>query len=1744
MANKLTTYQITDNETGHTYQLEGPEGASDEDLTSALQEHLAGGQTSEPPSPYPEQTQAPVSAPQGNVQMQNEGSVTPNSDLQTLAVNTAGAKDDRELSEGNKAALLSMYDNPAMSYEQINEAAKKFQTSDGMTALGIGGGPEGLSKYRADRAAGKEAGDVGYQSFAADLPKAGPTVSAVDETHGVQGKLVSLVQRGFQDAAQYGMPGWAARSYNDWMDTGKDQLKQRFPGLTDDEYEELQENAVAYVQKSAREANMEVTKDDPMVPWLIGQLAGSAGPEDFLPMIKGEKLAQRIATAGAVNAGSDVAWQNVDMAGGVQDQYNPEQTLAAAGLGMGLHGLAEGLGHLAKPGERVEAPAAEVQPGLPEGTITAPTARKNSKAYKEQLSSAQDQVQAHVTELTKDWKNPPVGEIHQSFKRLDGIDNNALGVTTPDGKMLLNTEKILETSAKTGYSPEEITTAVTYHEGLGHHGLAQKFGLELDAQMREFYEKGATSFRNKVDDWLEKNKTQGWDGDRIALASEEVLAKMSESGQIPATMMDKITNKIKDYGRKMGADLKYSEREIRSILALAHKATVDGSPNGIHGTQLKYQSVYHGSGADFDEFDHSKMGSGEGAQVYGWGTYLTENEGIAKGYRDRIGGEVASWNGVEGDFSNARDNMRRSVRQKFSALEVSNHVADEAFTYITTSGHFLDQYKEADASGKKRIEKDTAERMTSGIIEDIEGLSEAPYEERKKVFDDTMAILQPVVSHIYENFKLRKKGKLYKVEVPDDAKWVHWDFQAEPEVNEAFKKLGVKVDNAPTREQYQELHAKRDELYKLEDEFNLLTNDLVQKYGQDPEYGTHRPDHTHMTPDEKLNYWAAQKEVSVLQDEYEELEHAIETASDKSTGEGLYRQLSRKLGSDKKASQALAKEGITGIKYLDGNSRRRGEGSSNYVVFDDKTPKITNKYMREYKPKGEAEEEASIYRAYKQNKAALDNYEPVIRTWSEGKEAARERGLTAKQISKAKSVGELDKRLFMYDETAQKTDEKLSALHEKMDTGTFSMADKAKYLETVFSYNEMTARIFEDQAEIGRALNAMKALSYTKNKLGKLNEILKDIGGKDLEHLADEETFQAFAEQIKYLMATGNKKGALATARAVVKPYWWEYILSLRHNMMLSGIGTHAKNLKDITAVILKELEEKTTAAALGAGRNVLNKAGANLQDGLSGQELLAHTYGLVKAATDANTYINTYQAFMQGQGNRAINPKTELQHARIPGLSKVSDTLHAVDTLFRAFHMNANLYAIGVREAREAGFRGAAALSEGTNMALAPSLKHMREAKEATEQALLIDTPSWLVSKLEGVKSIRPNMSGGAQAGAFAANMLFPFFRVTDRLLFQQLRRIPLIAFADKNTRADWRAGGARRDVALARQLYGGALLMYYWMQAGEGNVEGQAPSGDRGQKRAALEAGGYMPNSVKEDGEYKDASAVNLSYSPFDTQNLVAANVASIRHAYDKKTMDGSGVALALLTAAKTIGTLIESNSFADNIETYTKPFKEDNSESEGAAASAALFNGLVTSTVVPAGLRQINQTLVDPVKRDMTGDKSFEDRVKGNFMDAIPGLSDNLPAKHDVYGDEMQRGRTLSGLNNHQTIKTDEVSQELQKLEKTTDKAVVTGAPSSFKDESARTTENPEGKVELNAEGKQEWQRVQGYYLTAAMKQIIPSEEWKQASTEERIAIVKEVKSDAYQATKQYMLPLLGLTPEEDEPDQEDEDDAAYQ
>jgi hypothetical protein len=63
--------------------------------------------------------------------------------------------------------------------------------------------------------------------------------------------------------------------------------------------------------------------------------------------------------------------------------------------------------------------------------------------------------------------------------------------------------------------------------------------------------------------------------------------------------------------------------------------------------------VYHGSPHVFDEFDASKIGTGEGAQAYGHGIYLAESPKVAAGYRSQLApGTIRTIDGGDYDPAN------------------------------------------------------------------------------------------------------------------------------------------------------------------------------------------------------------------------------------------------------------------------------------------------------------------------------------------------------------------------------------------------------------------------------------------------------------------------------------------------------------------------------------------------------------------------------------------------------------------------------------------------------------------------------------------------------------------------------------------------------------------------------------------------------------------------------------------------------------------------------------------------------------------------------------------------------------------------------------------------------------------------------------------------------------------------------------------------------------------------------------
>jgi site-specific DNA-cytosine methylase len=166
--------------------------------------------------------------------------------------------------------------------------------------------------------------------------------------------------------------------------------------------------------------------------------------------------------------------------------------------------------------------------------------------------------------------------------------------------------------------------------------------------------------------------------------------------------------------------------------------------------------VYHGSGADFTEFDFDHMGEGAGSQTFGWGGYVTSSKKIGKSYANLVDAN-APYQDVE-------------------------YVGNNAHEYTdVVAGLF---------NGGQRDYDDVKEFLQNGYNSDKENA-------RKKQMLEWFESTKP------SDWKSVNDGKrnLYEVDIPDDNGSNYLDFENpmnEEQINtirDALAKKGVDVSS-------------------------------------------------------------------------------------------------------------------------------------------------------------------------------------------------------------------------------------------------------------------------------------------------------------------------------------------------------------------------------------------------------------------------------------------------------------------------------------------------------------------------------------------------------------------------------------------------------------------------------------------------------------------------------------------------------------------------------------------------------------------------------------------------------------------------------------------------------------------------------------------------------------------------------------------------------------------------------------
>jgi hypothetical protein len=85
----------------------------------------------------------------------------------------------------------------------------------------------------------------------------------------------------------------------------------------------------------------------------------------------------------------------------------------------------------------------------------------------------------------------------------------------------------------------------------------------------------------------------------------------------------------------------FKPEQVKSAISATKFDPTDPDITKAEGGAVDGVDAYHGSPHDFDAFDISKIGTGEGNQSYGHGLYFAGNEGVAKGYRAALADTLA-----------------------------------------------------------------------------------------------------------------------------------------------------------------------------------------------------------------------------------------------------------------------------------------------------------------------------------------------------------------------------------------------------------------------------------------------------------------------------------------------------------------------------------------------------------------------------------------------------------------------------------------------------------------------------------------------------------------------------------------------------------------------------------------------------------------------------------------------------------------------------------------------------------------------------------------------------------------------------------------------------------------------------------------------------------------------------------------------------------------------------------------------
>lgn len=320
------------------------------------------------------------------------------------------------------------------------------------------------------------------------------------------------------------------------------------------------------------------------------------------------------------------------------------------------------------------------------------------------------------------------------------------------------------------------------------------------------------------------------------------------------------------------------------------------------------------------------------------------------------------------------------------------------------------------------------------------------------------------------------------------------------------------------------------------------------------------------------------------------------------------------------------------------------------------------------------------------------------------------------------------------------------------------------------------------------------------------------------------------------------------------------------------------------------------------------------------------------------------------------------------------------------------------------------------------------------------------------------------------------------------------MIAPLSSQWRKDMAAGGATRELAMAKWAMGSGIMIGAGSYVADGRITGGGPANQN--LRAVYLASGWRPYSfVFSDGEWDQEFVAFLGkmrmdpsigqdgklYVPFRGLDPIAGSLAMVADAveYARYEDDQDLVAQVVLGAVWGLYNYVGQQPWLTALSSVTGAFSStiENPKASFKAAIESILSGGATYAIEgsPAGIfssaRGAVARIVDPAAKDVSADPN-EDMITKAARQAInkyrsktPGLSEDLPDRYDMFGDpEYRDDPSNPGLSSLSGIRYQESKQ------RTSDKIVISlGLPIQ---KPKRIIDVGDVKVKITPEEYQYW------------------------------------------------------------------------